>query len=78
MCSWGEYLRYGLPAAAMIGLEWWAYEIVLVLAGTSARGCCRLAVEGLCHALLCASSSIDLLLLLLACMHCCEPVDDYG
>jgi hypothetical protein len=25
--------RYGLPAAAMISLEWWAYEVILILAG---------------------------------------------
>lgn len=31
--GWGEYLRYGLPAAAMICLEWWAYEVVILLAG---------------------------------------------
>jgi MATE family multidrug resistance protein len=25
--GWGEYAQYGLPAAAMIAGEWWAYEV---------------------------------------------------
>lgn len=25
--GWGEYCSYGLPAAAMIAGEWWAYEV---------------------------------------------------
>lgn len=29
--GWGEYCSYGLPAAAMIAGEWWAYEV---------GGCC--------------------------------------
>jgi MATE family multidrug resistance protein len=27
--GWGEYCSYGLPAAAMIAGEWWAYEVSL-------------------------------------------------
>ena len=26
-------LQYGLPATAMICLEWWAFELIIILAG---------------------------------------------
>lgn len=25
--GWGKYLSYGVPAAAMICMEWWCYEV---------------------------------------------------
>lgn len=31
--GWGEYCSYGLPAAAMIAGEWWAYEVGCCLCG---------------------------------------------
>jgi MATE family multidrug resistance protein len=38
---WPEYLSYGIPAAAMICMEWWAYEVVILMAGEGGgdRGC---------------------------------------
>lgn len=38
--GWGEYCSYGLPAAAMIAGEWWAYEVGgWLAASTSVWGC---------------------------------------
>eukprot|EP00879_Flechtneria_rotunda_P024525 GHRR01026001.1.p1 GENE.GHRR01026001.1~~GHRR01026001.1.p1 ORF type:complete len:385 (+),score=140.35 GHRR01026001.1:898-2052(+) len=31
--GWGKYLSYGVPAAAMICMEWWCYEVVIFMAG---------------------------------------------
>lgn len=31
--GWGSYLSYGVPAAAMICMEWWCYEVVIFMAG---------------------------------------------
>jgi MATE family multidrug resistance protein len=31
--GWGQYLSYGLPATAMICMEWWCYEVVILMAG---------------------------------------------
>jgi len=36
--GWGEYLQYGVPAAAHICLEWWAMEIIILWAGERADG----------------------------------------
>ncbi|KAF8063706.1 Slc47a1 [Scenedesmus sp. PABB004] len=33
LAGWGTYLSYGLPAAAMICMEWWCYEVVIFMAG---------------------------------------------
>lgn len=33
LTGWGSYLSYGLPAVAMICLEWWVWEIMIMLAG---------------------------------------------
>lgn len=35
--GWGSYLSYGMPAAAMICMEWWMYEVVIFMAGTHYR-----------------------------------------
>lgn len=34
MSRWPEFLRVAAPAAAMILLEWWAFEIAVIFAGT--------------------------------------------
>ena len=31
--GWGEYLKISLPATVMICAEWWAFEILTVMAG---------------------------------------------
>jgi MATE family multidrug resistance protein len=31
--GWGEYLKYGVPAALMLCLEWWSFEIMALFAG---------------------------------------------
>ena len=31
--SWGEYLKLAIPAMVILSSEWWAYEIVTMLAG---------------------------------------------
>ena len=31
--AWGEYLKLGIPAAIMLCAEWWAFEILVILAG---------------------------------------------
>jgi len=31
--GWGEYLSIALPAAGMICAEWWAFEVLTVIAG---------------------------------------------
>lgn len=31
--GWGGYLKYALPATVMICCEWWAYEVVIFMAG---------------------------------------------
>lgn len=36
--GWGEYCSYGLPAAAMIAGEWWAYEVGCFLWSGLGRG----------------------------------------
>eukprot|EP00775_Hariotina_reticulata_P009063 gene9063-9233_t len=33
--GWGRYLSYGVPAAVMICMEWWAYEVVIFMSGTT-------------------------------------------
>ena len=44
--GWGTYLSYGLPAAAMICVEWWSFEIVIFLAGTRSLFVCFVCVWG--------------------------------
>jgi MATE family multidrug resistance protein len=31
--GWGEYFSFGLPAVAMVCLEWWVWEIIIMMAG---------------------------------------------
>lgn len=31
--GWAEFLRLGIPGAAMLSLEWWAFEIISLFAG---------------------------------------------
>ena len=31
--GWGTYLRFSLPSLAMLCSEWWAFEVIFVLAG---------------------------------------------
>jgi Na+-driven multidrug efflux pump len=31
--GWGTYLSYGVPACLMICMEWWCYEVLILLAG---------------------------------------------
>lgn len=43
--GWGEYASYGLPAAAMIAGEWWAYEVSCGGCGSTELSCdCAAAV----------------------------------
>lgn len=32
--EWGEYLKVSLPCTIMMCAEWWAFEILIILAGT--------------------------------------------
>ena len=32
--GWSEYLKVSLPSTLMICSEWWAFEVVTVIAGT--------------------------------------------
>ncbi|KXZ45349.1 hypothetical protein GPECTOR_56g446 [Gonium pectorale] len=32
--GWGTYLRFALPSAAMICMEWWIFELVILMSGT--------------------------------------------
>uniref|UniRef100_A0A7S0S1K1 Protein DETOXIFICATION n=1 Tax=Chlamydomonas leiostraca TaxID=1034604 RepID=A0A7S0S1K1_9CHLO len=45
-----EYIKYGLPSAAMTMLEWWAYEINVIMAGTLPNAEVAVAVLGICLA----------------------------
>jgi multidrug resistance protein, MATE family len=31
--GWGKFLRYALPSTALLCAEWWAYEVVIFMAG---------------------------------------------
>eukprot|EP00882_Tetradesmus_deserticola_P019101 GHRQ01020549.1.p3 GENE.GHRQ01020549.1~~GHRQ01020549.1.p3 ORF type:complete len:109 (-),score=39.45 GHRQ01020549.1:941-1267(-) len=31
--GWAMYLSYGVPACLMICMEWWCYEVLILLAG---------------------------------------------
>ncbi|GMN38679.1 hypothetical protein TIFTF001_007917 [Ficus carica] len=31
--GWGEFLRFAIPSAVMICLEWWSYEVLTLLSG---------------------------------------------
>ncbi|KAF5837931.1 mate-domain-containing protein [Dunaliella salina] len=33
LSSWGPYLRIALPSCAMICLNWWCYEVMIIIAG---------------------------------------------
>lgn len=46
--KWGEYLVYGGPAALMICLEWWAYEVIIIMAGWLPNAEVALSVMGIC------------------------------
>ena len=32
--GWGEYLSFSLPATIMICAEWWAFEVLVIMAGS--------------------------------------------
>ena len=32
--NWGAYLKISIPATVMLCAEWWAFEVLMVLAGT--------------------------------------------
>jgi hypothetical protein len=43
--GWGMYLSYGVPACLMICMEWWCYEVLILLAGVRVwclAWCCML------------------------------------
>ena len=46
--GWLEYLKYGVPAAAMMCLEWWLFEIANMLSGLLPDAEASLAVGGVC------------------------------
>lgn len=31
--EWWQYLKYGVPAALMLCLEWWSFEVLSIIAG---------------------------------------------
>lgn len=45
--GWGRYLKYALPAAAMICMEWWVYEVVIIMAGLLPDADVEVGVMGL-------------------------------
>lgn len=45
---WGEYLKLGLPACAMTCLEWWLYEVAMILSGLLPDPQMSLSVSGIC------------------------------
>ncbi|KAI8471347.1 MAG: mate-domain-containing protein [Monoraphidium minutum] len=49
--GWGEYLHYGLPAAAMICMEWWAFEVIILWAGLLPDAMLTLSTMGICLSL---------------------------
>ncbi|GAX76873.1 hypothetical protein CEUSTIGMA_g4319.t1 [Chlamydomonas eustigma] len=46
--KWGQYLKYGLPAMIMISLEWWCYQIPVVMNGWLPNAAEALSVGGIC------------------------------
>ncbi|KAI8466628.1 MAG: mate-domain-containing protein [Monoraphidium minutum] len=48
LSGWGAYLSLGLPAAAMICLEWWVWEIFVVTAGLLPNAGVSVGVMGIC------------------------------
>jgi hypothetical protein len=46
-----EYIKFGLPSAAMTMLEWWAYEAQIIMAGTLPNAEVAVAVLGICFAI---------------------------
>jgi MATE family multidrug resistance protein len=46
--GWGEYLAYGVPTAVMMCMEWWAYEVLVLLAGWLPSPHVSLSVMGIC------------------------------
>ncbi|GBF97494.1 hypothetical protein Rsub_10417 [Raphidocelis subcapitata] len=49
--GWGEYLHYGVPAAAHICCEWWALEVVILWAGLLPDAALSLSTMGLCFSI---------------------------
>jgi MATE family multidrug resistance protein len=49
--GWGEYMRLALPSAAVVCLEWWAFEACVMLAGLLEDPDLNVAVMGLCLSL---------------------------
>ncbi|KAF8063707.1 DTX14 [Scenedesmus sp. PABB004] len=47
LAGWGTYLSYGLPAAAMICMEWWCYEVVIFMAGAAHNAELAVSVMGI-------------------------------
>lgn len=45
--GWGTYLRYGLPSAIMICVEWWAFEVIVLGAGLLPNAQEALSVMGI-------------------------------
>ena len=33
LCGWPEYLRLAIPATILLCSEWWAFEILTLIAG---------------------------------------------
>ena len=48
MQGWGQYLKYGIPACAMMCLEWWLFEVAMMLSGLLPNAQVSLAVSGIC------------------------------
>ncbi|WIA28922.1 hypothetical protein OEZ86_011446 [Tetradesmus obliquus] len=46
--GWGMYLSYGVPACLMICMEWWCYEVLILLAGVTSNAEVAVGVMGLC------------------------------
>jgi multidrug resistance protein, MATE family len=48
LSGWGIYLRLAWPSTAMVCLEWWTFELCVLMAGRLARPQLSVAVMGLC------------------------------
>jgi MATE family multidrug resistance protein len=51
--GWGRYLGYAVPAAIMLCMEWWVYEVVIFIAGLLPDAKVEVGVMGLCFQVSC-------------------------
>lgn len=46
--GWGQYLQYGLPAAAMVCIEAWVWELMIFMSGVLPNSDLAIGVMGVC------------------------------